>query len=209
MYRLCVHTDVCTRALCVHMCVPGSLCGCARVCVWACTSRGCVCATKTSRVHVQKSVHACARFMTTCVCVFIPVCACLQKVPVCVFAGLLHTCVCLQVCCTCVCAVCVHRDSSVCRHTWAGQGLLAQQWPTGLTLSLCPPCPSPAPASHPPEGSEAEWRHRYRSVPAAAWCLPGLCPRASWAPLGAAWVQDWPFPARCPLSCSALPDMAP
>lgn len=25
VYRLCVHTDVCTRAPCVHMCVSGSL----------------------------------------------------------------------------------------------------------------------------------------------------------------------------------------
>ena len=137
------------------------------------------------------------------VCVFIPVCACLQKSTctcVCVYRSVACVCVCV---CVCVCAVCVHRTAPCAGTHGLGRG----SWPSRVanradTLSL-PSCPSPAPASHPPEGSQAEWRLRYCSVPAAAWCLPGLCPRAAWAPLGAAWVQDWPFPAGCPLPRSA------
>lgn len=114
----------------------------------------------------------CAQFMTTCVCVY--TCVCMHAkvhvhVCVCVFAGLLHVCV--SVClCVRVCSLCAQGQLRVQAHVgWAGAPGPAER-PAGLTLSLCPPCPSPAPASHPPEGSEAEWRHRYRSV------LLGPCP---------------------------------
>lgn len=129
----------------------------------------------------------CAQFMTNRVCVFIPVCASMQKSTC--------TCVCLQVCCTCVClcvcvcSLCAQGQLRVQAHvSWAGAPGPVER-PAGLTLSLCPPCPSPAPASHPPEGSEAEWRHRYRSVLGPCPLLHGACLACALELPGHLWEQ--------------------
>lgn len=96
----------------------------------------------------------------------------------------------------CVCAgPCAHLQ--VCVHTFVGPG--GDSWPHGATgmadvLSL-PSLPLSCPASRPPEGSEAEWRHRYRSV------LLGPCPPLHGALLALSppW-QDTPA-GRRPQSC--------
>lgn len=98
--------------------------------------------------------------------------------------------------CVCVCAgPCAHLQ--VCVHTFVGPG--GDSWPHGATgmadvLSL-PSLPLSCPASRPPEGSEAEWRHRYRSV------LLGPCPPLHGALLALSppW-QDTPA-GRRPQSC--------
>lgn len=85
----------------------------------------CVCNKDKQSPCAEFCACVCAQFMTMCVlCVCLYLCVHACKSPcarVCVFTGLLHVCVCV-----CVCSLCA-QDSSVCRHTWAGQRLLAQQ----------------------------------------------------------------------------------
>lgn len=170
MCRLCVPTDVCTKALCVHTCVDRiSVHARTLTCLWACTSRGCVC-TQTCRVHVHKSACICVcigPWARVCVCVSVQVCVrtcvCTHvkvHVHTCVFAGpRARVSVCVQ--------VCVHTCSSVCMHTWGRAGAPGPaERPARLTALFLPspPFSRSTPASRPPEGPEAEWKHRYRSV---------------------------------------------
>lgn len=189
MCRLCVPTDVCTKALCVHTCVDRiSVHARTLTCLWACTSRGCVC-TQTCRVHVHKSACICVcigPWARVCVCVSVQVCVrtcvCTHvkvHVHTCVFAGpRARVSVCVQ--------VCVHTCSSVCMHTWGRAGAPGPaERPARLTLSFCPPRPSPAP---PLPVAHLKDRRLSGSTGTAQCCSARAC---------CCMVPAWPVPSSC------------
>lgn len=109
--------------------------------------------------------------------------------------------------CVCVCAgLCA--ATQICARAGLGGDLWPCAAPSVADVLSLPSLPSSCsrPASRPPEGSEAEWRCRYRSVlPALHGALLALSPEAAGAPLGAAWLWGWPFPDSAFCSAALCP----
>lgn len=180
-----------TGAWGVHTCVDRvSVHACTLMCVWACTRRGCVCAHRhaestCTRLHMcvyrSMSIHMCV-----CVCVQVCVYLCVHACEgpcthTCVFAGpCAHACVsvCVQ--------VCVHTCRSVCMHTWGWAGAPGPtEQPARLTLSLCPPCPSPTP---PLPVAHLKDRRLSGGTGTAQCCSARAC---------CCMVPAWPVPSSC------------
>lgn len=168
------------QALCAHRCVyKGS------VCTYVCGQDLCACTHTYMSVGMHKQglcvhtdvqspcaqvcVHMCVhRSMGTCVCMRVCAGLCAYLCVHTCEGPRTHVCVCRSTCtCVCVCAgLCAHVQFRVHAHVGPGRG----SWPrraagTADALFLpSPPFSHSTPASRPPEGPEAEWKHRYRSV---------------------------------------------